>query len=898
MNIRTKLILMLALPLLALAVVGAVGFRSQSAVANTATESQEDDAVVQSFNRAIKAIGAERLAIAQDISNRAELRFESDQSLLDIIRVANDANQLTAVEDVIDDVTSNLNAGRLSRVFAVTIDEFNEANDTLRTARDGFEVAYPNQQSFAEAASINLAVDIAERQDAVWLEYIAVEDIPTELADQLRVEATATDVLRREIVDLAPENHTASLNATLAGDADVTIRQTAQLAIDRIADARPTLDSATVLDAVADSHEDWYGHAVALQADVEANLDDVAATAVSRQNLFALLGTLGLLVIFGLVYVVYHSVVTPLNKLLSGAEAVASDHLPTAVDELRTMGSDDSSVRLEPLPRENDDELGALVDAFNDVQLTAFDLAVEQARSRRNIAEMFVNLGRRNQKLLQRMLDVISTLENDEQNAGKLEKLFELDHMTTRMRRNAESLLVVAGTTSPRQWSKPVPAADVVRSALAEVQDYHRIDVLGLAEAPMAGNAVADVTHMLAELLENSLQFSEPESRVSISSRWTDGNYRIVITDQGFGMTPVEMDENNALIANPPPPDQAPTRFLGLFVVGHLAKRHGIGVSLSDATIGGTDARITIPASMMTESSPAEQGLLSGDLPTRDADDEGLESDTHLDLDAELAKLTAETEELREAELAAEASLDTDVFAATDADDEAPAVAPASDTEQPVEGQVEVFTGESNEPRVGNDTTTFTGMTSDAPAQPQTDAFANATAAAPAPPAATPAPSEATTFASAATAAPARGETNIDFGQAPELPKLEKLPPRPPSSLGDLPIRNSAPVAVAPVAEAPAPVAAPAPAAPAPAAPAPAPAANELTATGLPQRTPRATLQNIDGIAPAPAAPAQPAPAAPAAPAEAQDVTSAAANVGSMFSAFQAGVQRGEQKTN
>jgi len=428
---------------------------------------------------------------------------------------------------------------------------------------------------------------------------------------------------------------------------------------------------------------------------------------------------------------------------------------------------------------------------------------------------------------------------------------------------------VVAGTKSPRQWAKPVPAADVVRSALAEVQDYHRVDILSLADAPMAGNAVADITHLLAELLENSLQFSEPETRVTITSRWKDGDYHLVISDHGFGMTALELAEHNDLIADPPPPDEAPTRFLGLFVVGHLARRHGIRVELTDGTIGGTDARITIPASIMSEAAPID--VTSDDLPSRGNDD--------LDLDAELAALT-ESEALREAEEAArEAAAEGDFF--TDAIEQ-PNL-PVGDL--PVRGETDLpVRGETDLPVRG---------ATDVPAYGDMDL-------------------------------PVRGETAINFDEAPELPSFDDFPVEPvveqvpPAPVVEAPA--PAPVAEVPAPPAPAPVAvAPQPPAPASfveevpsaftaelpvrgqvapttempaavAAPAPVAAAAGNDLMGLPTRTPRATLPEpipaADVVAPV------------SAKADAEDVTTTANIVGSAFSAFQAGIQRGEATTN
>ena len=173
-----------------------------------------------------------------------------------------------------------------------------------------------------------------------------------------------------------------------------------------------------------------------------------------------------------------------MNRLMDHADLMTKERLPFAVAKLRTLGASDELPELRPIPKESNDEIGSLVDAFNEVQDTAVKVATDQARSRRNVAEMFVSLGRRNQQLNHRMLNLISELEQDEQNPEVLSGLYQLDHLATRMRRNAESLLVLAGNRSPRQWSRPVAMEDVVRSALAEVELFERVEVCLLYTSP------------------------------------------------------------------------------------------------------------------------------------------------------------------------------------------------------------------------------------------------------------------------------------------------------------------------------------------------------------------------------------------------------------------------------
>ena len=178
------------------------------------------------------------------------------------------------------------------------------------------------------------------------------------------------------------------------------------------------------------------------------------------------------------------------------------------------------------------------------------------------------------------MLSLISELERDEQDPDVLQGLYRLDHMATRMRRNAESLLVLAGNRSPRQWSRPVPVEDVLRSALSEVENFERIEIGDIAPNIIRGAVVTDVTHLLAELLDNATNFSDPTTKVKISAFETEDGVDIEIADQGFGITETDLVELNTRITNPPALDEAPSRLLGLFVVGRLAQQHNIDVRL------------------------------------------------------------------------------------------------------------------------------------------------------------------------------------------------------------------------------------------------------------------------------------------------------------------------------
>ncbi|HEU0042692.1 MAG TPA: nitrate- and nitrite sensing domain-containing protein, partial [Jiangellaceae bacterium] len=254
--------------------------------------------------------------------------------------------------------------------------------------------------------------------------------------------------------------------------------------------------------------------------------DALNSAALARQRWYAALGGMTLVLATLLVWLVSRSITKPLRSLTHQAKEMAEHRLPDAVlDILETpLGDDVAMPSIEPVRVNTRDEVADVADALNTVQDTALDLAVEQAVLRRNIADSFVNLGRRNQNLLGRQLDFITELETNEADPDTLANLFRLDHLATRMRRNAESLLVLAGIEPPRKWAAPVRLTDVIRAALGEVEDYQRVTVRGVEPATILGSAAADLAHLLAELIENALVFSPPDQTVDIRGRNRPGH--------------------------------------------------------------------------------------------------------------------------------------------------------------------------------------------------------------------------------------------------------------------------------------------------------------------------------------------------------------------------------------
>ncbi|WP_432509736.1 HAMP domain-containing protein [Kineococcus sp. SYSU DK001] len=344
-----------------------------------------------------------------------------------------------------------------------------------------------------------------------------------------------------------------------------------------------------------------------LEESVTARSEAAQARAVrvaeTAQLLIVGFAVLAVVLVALMIVALVRTVLLPLRALTARAEEVAAERLPAAIGEIRDMAADGTPPTLPAFEVQTKDELAALAVAFNHVQDSALDLAVEQRRNEIAAAEMLVNLGRRNQNLLTRTLAFLAELERSERDPQVLDKLFRLDHLSTRVRRNAESMLVLAGAEQTRTKSRPVPVAGVVRAALAEIEDYPRVDLTELVDATLHGSAAADVTHLLAELLENATAFSPSTTRVVVTGAPTvDGGYALTVTDFGVGMDDAEIALANGRIAGAA--DSRPdSRLLGHHVVGLLASRWSLSVTLSRggsaAAPVGVVAAVVLPASMV-----------------------------------------------------------------------------------------------------------------------------------------------------------------------------------------------------------------------------------------------------------------------------------------------------------
>ncbi|NUS11989.1 MAG: sensor histidine kinase, partial [Streptomyces sp.] len=314
-------------------------------------------------------------------------------------------------------------------------------------------------------------------------------------------------------------------------------------------------------------------------------------------------GAIGLVAVIATLFVsvrIGRGLIRDLTGLRREAQEVSGTRLPQVMRRLAAGEQIDVGTEV-PRLEYPDDEIGQVGKALNTLQRAVVEATVRQNNMRKGVSEVFVNLARRSQVLLHRQLTLLDAMERRTDDSEELADLFRLDHMTTRMRRHAEGLVILSGAAPSRQWRKPVQLMDVVRAAIAEVEDYERIEVRRLPRLAVAGAAVADLTHLLAELIENAAVFSPPHTAVKLQGEPAANGFVLEIDDRGLGLTPDAMLEANLRLAETPEFELSDTDRLGLFVVSRLAQRHGVRVSLRQSPYGGTTAVVMIPDTLLSD---------------------------------------------------------------------------------------------------------------------------------------------------------------------------------------------------------------------------------------------------------------------------------------------------------
>jgi signal transduction histidine kinase len=313
--------------------------------------------------------------------------------------------------------------------------------------------------------------------------------------------------------------------------------------------------------------------------------------------------------VLGLALLVARSLVLPLRRLRAGALDIASVQLPERVRLLSESPETAGSMDVAPINVSSQDEIGQVARAFDQVHSEAVRLAGEQTLLRSSFNAMFVNLSRRSQTLIERLARMIDTLEQNEDDPDRLGSLFSMDHLVTRMRRNSENLLLLAGHENPRKWSDAVPLADVARAATSEIEQYNRVTLNISPGVSVIGQAVSDVVHLLAELIENATIFSPKDTHVQVSTQeLSSGGVLVEIVDKGIGVSDARLTDMNWRLDNPPTIDVSVSRHMGLFAVARLAERHRVRVRLRPAPPQGLSALVWLPDSVIERSTARSAG--------------------------------------------------------------------------------------------------------------------------------------------------------------------------------------------------------------------------------------------------------------------------------------------------
>lgn len=373
-------------------------------------------------------------------------------------------------------------------------------------------------------------------------------------------------------------------------------------AIDTFIKTKEVNPTKIIADAADVSHPNGTDAWIAARDSLQRRGDSLVSAAEASRNLNLVIFFVATGLSLALALLVARSISEPLISVADQSNRMATEVLPNAIrDVLATpVGQDIVPPPVAPIEVSSRDEVALVAGSLNDLQQRTLDLAVEQAGQRKNFADTFLSLGRRVQGLVGQQLDFITELEDSEQDPDTLANLFRLDHFATRIRRNAESMVVLAGVAEPRRGGEPTLVVDVLRSALSEVEDYARVGIGQVADARVAGSVAADLSHILAELIDNGLKFSDATARVDVSGVYDDAGYVIEITDRGVGMDAAQLALANRRLDGTESFTVAPSQYMGLYVAGHLAERIGASVSVESGPDGtGVVSKVTLGQEMV-----------------------------------------------------------------------------------------------------------------------------------------------------------------------------------------------------------------------------------------------------------------------------------------------------------
>ncbi|WP_308290572.1 nitrate- and nitrite sensing domain-containing protein [Streptomyces marispadix] len=579
--------------------------RDRSAGPLTATGDSKDDTVVGPREKTDQSFQAFKEATADiDGSDRSMAGVQS--TVLDITR------QLTAIKNIRERAYDNPSS------VSQTVNSYNQLIDSLLSLSQDMAQATNNSemiQSTRALASFSTAKEYASIQRAIISAGLARKGGP-ELSESDRLYAkTAAESESASLGSfnqIYGEERASALTKPLDGGVvNITLADKYR---DRV------LNNPDGIKSENRSYPDWYDQDRSkidemgkIESTLLSQMEQQARELRSDAQREAFINGAVILLVLGIslvgAFVVARSMVRSLRRLQDTAQDVARKRLPELVRQMSESEPQDVDTSVESVGVHSRDEIGKVASAFDDVHREAVRLAGEQALLRGNVNAMFTNLSRRSQGLIQRQLSLISELESREADPDQLSSLFKLDHLATRMRRNGENLLVLAGEEPGRRWTRPVPLVDVLRAAASEVEQYERIELNSVPATEVAGRVVNDLVHLLAELLENATSFSSPQTKVKVTGHaLPDGRVLVEIHDTGIGLSPEDLSAINERLASPPTVDVSVSRRMGLFVVGRLSLRHGIRIQLRPSDSGGTTALVMLPVDVAQGGAQSPQG--------------------------------------------------------------------------------------------------------------------------------------------------------------------------------------------------------------------------------------------------------------------------------------------------
>lgn len=491
---------------------------------------------------------------------------------------------------------TNLTAINVIDKYAVQIDDLLALNDQVALSSSDPQLA-STARAFGQISRIENQYSI---QRAIVMYALTAGRYASGMEQMLTGSVQSYNADFDEFTNFATAQQLSQYNSDLAGSL-VGLFNSYRQSVIEYGQTYPTFSGIPIVPA------DWFGAATETIGQVHLFEQVLVASAVDRANLLrrnaiiaavVVASGVALMLLFSilLTLAIGRSLVSPLRRLRAGALEVAGVRLPETVRRMSESNGENVPAEVEPIDVYSYDEIGEVARAFDQVHREALRLAATEAALRGNVNAMFVNLSRRSQSLVERQIRLIDELEQGEQDPERLASLFQMDHLATRMRRNSENLLVLAGHDWSRRWNQPVPLMDVLRAAISEIEQYERVSLKIQPGICIQGSAVNDVVHLVAELVENATAFSSSETPVVVSGNvLTSGGVLLDITDQGVGMGSEEMAHANWRLDNPPVVDVAVSRRMGLFVVARLAARHGIRVRLRPAEEAGLTALVWLP---------------------------------------------------------------------------------------------------------------------------------------------------------------------------------------------------------------------------------------------------------------------------------------------------------------